>query len=142
MIKLGEELKKRLSNALTDGHPVVASYIDLAGDPHISFYGSLHAHSDDQLALWARDPMSDMPKAMAVNPKIGFAYSDMSTRTFYRIYGRARVETAEEIREKVYTEMHPYEQQGDPDRKGTAVIIDLDEVSGRDQGGVFSMEKD
>lgn len=142
MIELSEEIKRRLANALTDGHPVVAGYVDRQGDPHVSFYGSVHAFSGDQLALWVRRADGELLAAMERNPKIGFVYNDMSTRTFYRMYGRGHVERDEATRERVFQGMHQFEQQQDPERGGTAVVVDLDSVAGRDESGRFSMERD
>ncbi|MEE9255320.1 MAG: pyridoxamine 5'-phosphate oxidase family protein [Pseudomonadales bacterium] len=142
MIVLTEEIKRRLADGLTDGHPVVAGYVDRSGDPHVSLYGSVHAHSDDQLALWVRNADGELLAAIGRNPKIGFVYSDMSIRTFYRMYGRARVESDEATRDRVFEGMHQFEQQQDPERKGTAVVVDLDTVGGRDESGRFSMERD
>ena len=142
MIVLTEEIKRRLADALTDGHPVVAGYVDREGDPHISFYGSVHAYSDDQLALWVRNADGELLAAIGRNPKIGFVYSDMSTRTFYRMYGRARVESDASSRDRVFDGMHQFEQQQDPEHKGIAVVVDLDTAGGRDESGRFSMERD
>lgn len=139
MIKLGDELKRRLVDALTDGVAVVASYIDPNGDPHISFYGSVHAYSDQELGLWARNPESALVAGIPDNPKVAFAYADLSTRTFYRLHGTARVTTDEAERERVFAGMHPFEQGQDPERSGTAIIVALDEVAGRDESGMFSM---
>ena len=37
--------------------------------------------------------------------------------------------------------MHPFEQRGAPERKGVAVVIDLDKIAGRiADGTMFSME--
>jgi general stress protein 26 len=142
MIVLTDEIKRRLAEALTDGHPVVAGYVDRDGDPHVSFYGSVHAYSDDQLALWVRSADGELLAAMQRNPKIGFVYSDMSTRTFYRMYGRGHVETDSAVRDRVFEGMHEFEQRQDPERTGTAVVVDLDRVGGRDESGRFSMERD
>ena len=142
MIVLTEEIKQRFAGALTDGHPVVAGYVDRNGDPHVSFYGSVHAYSDDQLALWVRNADGELLTAVERNPKVGFIYSDMSTRTFYRMYGRARVETDAATRERVFDGMHEFEQQQDPERAGIAVVVDLDTVGGRDESGRFSMERE
>ena len=55
--------------------------------------------------------------------------------------GRAHVATSAAERDQVFTGMHPFEQRGDPERKGVAVVIDLDKIAGRMAGGtMFSME--
>ena len=142
MITLDADIKHRLVNALNDGVAVVVGYVDKNGDPHISPYGSVHAHSDDQLALWRRNPEGELIAGIARNAKVGVFYAQLSTRTFFRMQGRARVATAAADREQIFTSMHPFEQRGDPERKGIAVMIDLDKVGGRmADGTMFSMDR-
>ena len=76
MIELSDELKTSLANSMTDRIAVIAAYVDRDGDPHVGFYGSLHAYSDDQLALWARKPDSELVATLPTHPKIEFVYSD------------------------------------------------------------------
>ena len=94
MITLDADIKHRLVNALNDGVAVVVGYVDKNGDPHVSPYGSVHAHSDDQLALWLRNPEGELIAGIARNAKVGVFYAQLSTRTFFRMQGRARVATA------------------------------------------------
>jgi general stress protein 26 len=142
MITLSDDLKKRFVNALTDGVAMVVGYVDRNGDPHVSPYGSLHASGDDQLALWVRNPQGDLIEGIARNANVAIFYAQLSSRTFVRMRGRARVaETAEE-RTRVFEGMHPFEQRGDPDRKGVAIVIDLDSAAGREADGtMFNMSR-
>ena len=142
MISLDDDIKHRLVNALTDGVAVVVGYVDSNGDPHVSPYGSTHAHSDDQLALWLRNPQGDLIGGIARNASVAVFYAQVATRTFFRMRGRAHIATDAATRDKVFTSMHPFEQGGDPERKGVAVIIDLDSVAGRmADGTMFSMSR-
>jgi general stress protein 26 len=142
MIELSDDLKHRLVNALNDGVAVVVGYVDRDGDPHVSPYGSLHASGDDQLALWVRNPKGDLIGGIARNPKVAVFYAQLASRTFVRFKGRARVATEESLRARVFEGMHPFEQRGDPERKGVAIVIDLDEVAGRAADGtMFSMSR-
>src|SRR5215831_4748226 len=103
MIKLSDDLKHRLVNALTDAVAVVVGYVDRNGDPHVSPYGSLHAASDDQLALWVRNPNGEV------------FYGQLSSRTFAWLRGRAQVVRDEAERTQIFEGMHPFERTGDPD---------------------------
>ena len=142
MIELSDDLKLRLVNALNDGVAVVVGYVDSDGDPHVSPYGSLHASGDDQLALWVRNPNGDLIAGIARNPKVAVFYAQLSSRTFVRFRGRAHVASEPEVRTRVFEGMHPFEQRGDPERKGVAVLIDLDTVSGRAADGtMFNMSR-
>ena len=54
MIKLTESVTSRIERAIEEGKTLTAAYVDTKGKPHISFYGSIHVHSQDTLALWVR----------------------------------------------------------------------------------------
>jgi hypothetical protein len=64
MIELDDEIKQRLDKAIEDQKVLAASYVDVNGKPHISFYGSTHVHSSDQLAVWARNPEGGLIKTL------------------------------------------------------------------------------
>jgi general stress protein 26 len=142
MITLSDDLKHRFVNALTDGVAIVVGYVDRDGDPHVSPYGSIHAFSDDQLALWVRNPNGDLIQGIARNAKVAVFYAQLSSRTFVRMRGRARVVEDQAARAKVFAGMHPFEQGGDPERKGVAIVIDLDSAQGRAADGtMFNMAR-
>lgn len=142
MIKLSDDLKKRFVNALTDGVAMVVGYVDRNGDPHVSPYGSLHASGDGQLALWVRNPDGDLIHGIARNANVAVFYAQLSSRTFVRMRGRARVANDAAERAKVFEGMHPFEQRGDPERKGVAIVIELDSAAGREADGtMFSMTR-
>ena len=142
MIELSVELKTSLANSMTDRIAVIAAYVDRNGDPHVGFYGSLHAYSDNQLALWARKPDSELVATIPAHPKIEFVYSDMATPRIYRLGGSARIATDPVERDRVYEGIHEIEQGHDPERTGVAIVIDLFHVSGRDSNGRFAMRRD
>lgn len=141
MIALTAEIKKRLRGALTDGHPVVVGYVESSGDPHVSFYGSVHAYDDETLGLWVRNLEGELLKAIPQHPKLAFAYSDLPTRVYYLMRGRAAVTTDQDERRRIFEGMHEIEQRGDPERKGVAILVELDELTGRDGGGPFAMTR-
>ncbi|HTO57048.1 MAG TPA: pyridoxamine 5'-phosphate oxidase family protein [Pseudomonadales bacterium] len=142
MIKLSDDLKKRFVNALTDGVAMVVGYVDRNGDPHVSPYGSLHASGDDRLALWVRNPDGDLIHGIARNANVAVFYAQLSSRTFVRMRGRARVANDAAERARVFDGMHPFVQRGDPERKGVAIVIELDSAAGREADGtMFSMTR-
>ncbi len=142
MIELNEELRTTLANSMTDRVAVIAAYVDREGEPHVGFYGSLHAFSDDQVALWARNPESELIATLPTHPKIEFVYADMRNLRVYRLGGTARIVTDPVERNGVYEGINGIEKGNDPDRTGTAVIVDLDHVTGRDSRGRFAMRRD
>ncbi|MCG6877271.1 MAG: hypothetical protein LJE97_19440, partial [Betaproteobacteria bacterium] len=54
-VKLTDELKKLVDNALATRHPMIVAYVDAKGQPILSFRGSTQSFSDDQLAIWVRN---------------------------------------------------------------------------------------
>ena len=129
MIELDDEIKQRLEKAIEEQKVLAAAYVDVHGKPHISFYGSTHVHSSDQLAIWARNPEGELIKTIPERPDIAFIYGDVGSRVYYTFEGVGRVTTDETERNRVFDEMHPIERQFDADKKGVAVVIDLQKVT-------------
>lgn len=132
MIELTDEMRNRLANALTDGHPVVVATVAGNGQPKLSYYGSTHVHSTDQLALWVRNPEGGTLERIATNPRMTLLYRDPVAKVRWVFEGRARrVDVAAE-RDRVYDETPEFERAMDADKRGVAVVVDLDAVTGRD----------
>jgi general stress protein 26 len=132
VIKLTDQMKDKLSSARADGTTVMAASIEPDGYPKFSYYGSLHVFTIDQLALWHRTPDSGLVARIAAHPKMSFLYRHPSEPIFWQFSGRARVVDDEDVRGKVYEGMPEGEKLFDPDRRGKAVIIDVDRVVGSD----------
>lgn len=132
MIQLTDEMRERLSTALADGCPVIAASIEPDGYPKLSFYGSAQVYSSDQLALWHRNPDAGLMKRIDDSNKMAFMYRNPKDRAFFQFYGRARVVDDDEVRDTVYANMPEIERMFDAERKGRAVIIDVDRVVGRE----------
>lgn len=131
MIELSDEMRTRLASALEDKIPVTAASIESDGYPKVSFYGSVHVHSKDQLALWHRNPDAGLMNRLADNPRMAFLYRHPSDRVSWQFFGRARVVEDPKLQEQIYNAIPEMEKLFDQDRKGKAVIIDLDRVVGR-----------
>ena len=129
-LKLTEDIKKLVDNALATRHPMIVAYVDAAGQPILSFRGSTQSFSDDQLAIWVRNSDGSFLGAIARNPKVALMYRDEDTKQTYQFQGRARVSTDEEVRRRVYDKMEQRERDHDPARTGVALLIDLDRVEG------------
>lgn len=139
MIELDDEVKTRLAGAIDAGNVLAASYVDAEGKPHISFYGSTHVHGTDSLALWVRSPDSQLLKTLPTRPHMAFIYGDVANRVYYTFEGRGRV--AEDVRQRVFDEMHPMERQFDPDAKGVPVVVDLDRFTTLSKAGKVVQER-
>ena len=132
MIELTDEMRTRLASALTDGHPVIAASVDEEGQPKLSYFGSTHVHRDDQLAIWVRNPEGGTLRRIAANPRMSFLYRHPGDRVRWLFEGRARRVDDPAERDEIYADTPEFERAMDADRKGVAVVIELDLVSGRD----------
>jgi len=139
VIELTDEMKEALDGALVNRTPVIMSYVDADGQPHISFRGTAQVYSSDQLAVWARNPEGGLQSAVGVSPKVSLLYRDPETRLSWQFLGRARIEDDEAARNVIYDASPEFERKADPDRKGKALVIDVDKVVSR---GEVLMERD
>lgn len=140
-ITLTDEMVERVDSALASGKPIVVSYV-ADGRPRMSLRGSTHVHRPDQLALWVRKS-AGLVEAIARNPAVGLLYRDSDTRTTYVFSGSARVAADAETRTAVYDASPQAERDHDPERKGFAILVDLDEVTGGTVGGTMvSMKRE
>ncbi len=138
-LRLTPEIKAAVDGALDNQTPMLIAYLDGAEQIHLSFRGTIQAYSDDQLALWARDPDGGLPKNIGARPKVTLFYHDPASRTSYTFYGLARVTPEPAARTAIFENSHPREQQADYRRHGVAIVVDLDKVEGRGPGGRLLM---
>jgi hypothetical protein len=95
----------------------------------LSFRGSVQVYSDDQLGLWARNAEGGTLDAIRANPSVALVYRSATTPVL-QFHGRARIVEDEQERSRVFESAPERERAADPERKGAAVIIDLDRVEG------------
>jgi hypothetical protein len=77
------------------------------------------------------------------NPAVALIYGDFRDdgRDFMIFRGKARLDKTEAARKRVYESAHPFEQGQDKERKGNALIIDLDSVEGFFGGALLKMKR-
>ena len=138
-LRLTDEIKSAVDGALDNQTPMMIAYSDNDGEIHLSFRGTIQAYSDDQLAVWARDPGGGLPRHIAARPKVTLFYHDPKTRTTYTFYGRAWIADDPGIRAVIFENSHPREQQMDFRRRGVAIVVDLDRLEGRGPSGRLLM---
>jgi hypothetical protein len=145
-MKMTDEIKGALGDPFGSGNFAIISYVDSAGQPNLSFRGSIHVHGDKQLALWARNPEGGLLKALKDHGgqgKVGILYRNPNpeARSMLTFKGTARIDDSDAMREKVYGEIPTQEQNSDRDKKGSAVIVELDSVDGMYPGARVAMRK-
>jgi hypothetical protein len=141
-LKLSEDMKKAVNTAFERKKPVVISYIENDA-PKLSFRGSTQAYSDTALAIWVRMPDGPILEGVKNNPAVALIYGDFRAdgRDFMIFRGRARVDKSDAARKRVYESSHPFEQGQDKERKGNALIIELDSVEGFFGGALLKMKR-
>jgi len=139
VIQLDDDIKEAINNAFAARNFVVLGYVGDDGAPHLSFRGSTQVFGPDQLAIWVRNPEGGFVRALRSHPKVSLLYRSSEPRRILTLAGRARVEAG--ANDVVYTNAHPAERDRDPEKKGVAVIVDLDEVSGFGPSGPIRMTR-
>lgn len=131
-LKLSPEMKQAINTAFESGRAVSLSYVDEKGAPHLSYRGSTQAYSDTQLAIWVRNPEGLLLPSVKKNPAVALIYGnfDPKSRGFMMFRGHARIDDSPDVRHRVYEAAHEFERNQDKDRKGVALIIDLNSIEG------------
>jgi hypothetical protein len=93
--------------------------------------------SSTELAFWARTRDRGLAAEIADSPRVSLAFyeTDGPGARFLAIEGRARV--APDLDDEVYEAIVEPERQQDPERKGVAVIVEVDSVVGAGGDGFF-----
>jgi hypothetical protein len=124
-----------VNNALGAGYPIAVAYVDESGQPVLSPRGSTQVYSPTQLSIWVRNGEGGLASAVARNPKLALMYRDSRTRTTLIFQGRGHVETDEATRTRVFELSPEVEQNHDPQRKGAALVIDVERLQGTTPAG-------
>jgi uncharacterized protein GlcG (DUF336 family) len=142
-LKLSEAMKNAVNTAFERLKPVAIAYVDESHQPQLSFRGSTQAYGDTALAIWVRNPDGRILDSVAKNPAVALIYGDfrMDGRDFMIFRGKARIDESDAARKRVYESAHAFERGQDKDRKGNALIIDLDSVEGFFGGALLKMKR-
>lgn len=141
-ILLDGDIAVRVNGALANGNTMMVAYVDDEGFPQISYRGSTHVHGQTQLAIWLRNPEGGLQRSIVDRPQLTLMYRDPATRASYMFYGRGAVVSDEEVRNQVYESTPEVEQRFDAERRGLALVIDVDKVDGRGPGGAVKMRRE
>jgi hypothetical protein len=134
-VNLTGDIAAAVNTAATSGHPIAVSYVDHDGYPSTSFRGSAQVYGPEQLAVWARKPDEGLAAAITDRPEVCLVYFNRESPgpRYLSFRGRAHVEPA--AKDTVYENMIEGEQRLDPDRRGVAVVIDIELVQGVGSNG-------
>jgi general stress protein 26 len=127
---LPDHVTSAIDRALAANTPIMLCYVDEHGAPRPSLRGSVQVSGPLELSIWVRKATGGLVHAIESNDRVALLYRDSATRTTFTIAGRARLSTDEAIRDAVFARSPEVEQQHDPQRRGAAVLVDIDEVQG------------
>ncbi len=139
MIHLDDDIRQAIDGAFEARNPIVLGYVGDDEAPHLSFRGSTQVFGPDRVAIWVRNADGGFVRAIRTRPRVTLLYRSSEPRRVLTLSGRARIEPS--ANDTVYEKAHPAERDRDPDRKGVAVVIDLDEVTGFGPSGPVRMTR-
>ncbi len=128
MIKLTDEMRNLVNNALANGSPCILASVSAEGEPDIGFKGSMMVFDDESLAYWERTRRQHL-KNIQANPKVVVLFWDARTYVHWRFHGTATLHEQGALRDQVMARTIKAELDKDLERKGGAVIIRVDRVT-------------
>jgi predicted pyridoxine 5'-phosphate oxidase superfamily flavin-nucleotide-binding protein len=145
MIKLTPLIGELLDKALADGTPCLIGTATKDGHPQISPKGSVAVFADDKLSYWERSHRSSQ-KRLGENPNVMVYYRNPARKEnpyragCIRFHGKARLVTGGPEWDRAWELTNHEEQSKDADKKGAAVIIDLDLVEQIDSSVIMKRD--
>ncbi len=119
-----------INHALEEGTPCVLATADDKGYPDIALKGSMMVFDKDHLAWWERS-LAEQIEQVAKNPHIVVFYRNPTEGRripHMRLYGDAVLHRAGDMREQVMSRTVQRELDADPERKGFAVVVQVNRV--------------
>jgi general stress protein 26 len=118
-------------DAAFPAHWLVMATVLHDGYPQISPRGSVQVYDDAHLSTWERGTGKTATKVQD-GSKVTFFYSNLDLKSegmaFVRLYGTARVHREGPVHDRVWERLIEPERKLDPDRKGFAVLVEIERV--------------
>jgi hypothetical protein len=140
-LALGPTLTQVINDAASKGLTILVAAVDMDMQPRLSLRGSLSVLDDMTIGFWARNLGGSTMTSLEAHPKLTLFYRDAPNRQNLTLYGRGRIATDEATRRRVFDQAIPGEQRLDPEKKGGAVVVDLDAVEGIGPAGRINMKR-
>ena len=134
-LKINDALKQKVMEAyVPNDWPIIVGYVDEQGRPGLSYRGSVVVVSETQIGVWARNAEGGTASALSKNPNMTLVYREPTpdhgrSAAVVTFRGKGRIGSDSE-RDQVYNTMPQRERDADAEKKGTAIIVDLDSVVG------------
>jgi general stress protein 26 len=122
MIKLTDEMRDLINNALANGTPCILATASQHGQPNMSYRGSMMVFDDDSLAYWDRGKRQSL-QDIAENPQVCVMFRHPQKRIVWRFFGAATIHEDGPVREQVLAQVVQPELDRDPEHTGAAVVM-------------------
>ena len=141
-LNLTGEIAAAIDGAALRGSTLALAFVRDDGSPSVSFRGGAYVYSPNQLAIWVRKRDSGLAAAIVERPRVSLVFLEPEGpgARYLAIEGRAR--GASELDDEVYGAIVEPERGQDPERKGVAVLVDVDSVTGAGGNGFFQQAGD
>lgn len=129
-IHFTDEMRTLINNALADQVPCLVATASRSGEPGLGFRGSVMAFDNNHLAWWERSKRDGL-QHIQENPRVLVMYRNTKpeVRKTWKIYGSTKVYESGPIREQVMARTVEPELRADPERKGVAVLMEVDMIT-------------
>jgi hypothetical protein len=127
MIKLTDEMRELIDNALANRTPCILATASKSGQPTMSYRGSMMVFDDESLAYWDRSKRLSLQQ-LEENPQVCVMFRHPDKRIVWRFYGEARLHRDGLVRQQVMARVVQPELDRDPERQGVAIVIQVNTV--------------
>jgi len=127
MIKMTDEMRDLIDNALANGTPCILATATKTGEPHMSYRGSMMVFDDASLAFWDRVKRQSL-QHITENPQVCVLFRYPQKRLIWQFLGEATVHDSGPVREQVMARAVQSELDRDPERQGVAVVIRVNKI--------------
>lgn len=127
MIQLTEQMRAEIDPALANGCPCLVATVSPDGLPNVGYKGSVMVFDDTSLAFWERVFQGTLAN-VEHNPHVMILFRNPATRAAWRFVGTAVIHRDGPLREQVMARTVQAELDRDPERKGYAVIVQVEKV--------------
>ena len=137
-IEMTDEMVEHVDNNQANRKPCILATAGKDGWPSMGLRASMMAFDKDHLAFWERsnkDGLSNMQE----NPQVLVMYRAPEARVAFKFYGHVTFHESGEMRECVWERTVQPEKDADPEKKGCAVVIDIDKITA--YGGAVLQER-
>jgi len=127
-IEMTEEMVEHVDSGLANRKACILATAGKDGWPSMGFRGSMMVYDKDHLAFWERSAKDGL-EHIQENPQVLVMYRDPEAKVAFKFYGHATVHTSGDTLESVWNRTVQPEKDSDPEKKGCAVVIDVEKIT-------------